>query len=125
LYMQGNRPSPEHVERAVCEEDIEDGEVCEGLAFPRGFQLGEHTYITREAMRVAGFNLNTREGPIVFVTPVYGFQVTLDQGYYTDGATALDTELPSMEPSATGSMLSWLGRRVSLPEISEVADGSH
>ncbi|MBL8955177.1 MAG: hypothetical protein JNK82_30650 [Myxococcaceae bacterium] len=89
------------------------GGFCDpGLPFARGSQLGEHTFITRLAMRWA--NLPP--------TMVDDNQVLK---YWTDGQNAPGTSTPSIEPAPTGKMSRQLTRVLSLAELAQLHDGSH
>lgn len=111
------------LESNICEEA--ELEACEpGLGYARGAQLGEHTWLTRIAMQNAGLGLEWQEGPIVFQAPRPGVQPSLQNGYYTAGENFRGTELKSLEPSDAGRMYAWTRRELTIPEVSEIADGS-
>lgn len=95
--------------RSVCAGTSDD--FCdEGLDAARGALLGEHALITRLAMRWANV-------PATLLDEANVLQ------YYGDGAMVLG--VPSVEPAATGAMSTRIGRRLTIPEFSQVPDVSH
>ena len=114
--------SANDIAASVCDMDAPP-ECSEGLGYARGTQLGEHTYLTREGMRLAGLSTTLRDAPVVFENPQIGTARALPRGYYTDGSMV--GGVPTLAPAGAGSMRAWLDRQVAIAELSEVADGSH
>lgn len=104
------------LERSVCLPASEP-ECKPGLEFARGRQLGEHTWIAREAMVRAGLPtaLVTREDAL---------------SYYIDGAPVGPQQCSnnprpeSIAPAAPGAMRKRVVRRLAIAELAQAVDGS-
>lgn len=120
----GSELSTNAIEQSICEESAAPPICDEGIAAARGVQLGEHTLITYEAMRLAGLSATMRDAPHVFQGPQLATGTSLPRGYYAD-SRMLDATTQTLEPSGGGSMQRFVERLVSIPEISEVPDIAH
>lgn len=107
------------LEASVCARPSE----CDGLAYARGRQLGEHAYLTREGMQLAGLPPTLIDAPDVFTSPMLGTATALPRGYYVGGATVGGR--PTLQPAGGGSATRLAERLLAIPEISEIPDGSH
>jgi hypothetical protein len=92
-------------------------ECAEGLDAARGRQLGEHSYITLQAMKLAGLprfmwaEMNDPNNPVL--------------EYYTAGTYVPGTNTPSLEPTGPGAMLKKVRRATTIPEFANVPDVSY
>ena len=66
----GGNLSGATLQSVICSADINDCE--EGIGYARGRQLGEHTFMTREAMIRAGIPTTLIDTPSVFQNPMLG-----------------------------------------------------
>lgn len=123
VSTSGPRVSTSKLEKAICEDEREKS--CEGIAFARGVQLGEHAAITRSALIAAGFGPEYTDEAHVFETIDLQSPPMLRQGYFTQGKADLDPALDSLEPQGPSKMSVFAPREVALPELSDLSDWSH
>jgi hypothetical protein len=121
--MNGRRLTPAKLEKAVCEDEKVTN--CEGMAFARGVQLGEHAMLTYRALTAAGFGPEYTEEAHVFETPDLFEPPNVRQGYFTKGKADIDPTLDSLEPQGPSQMKVFAPRAVALPEVSDLPDWSH
>ncbi len=112
------------IEQSICEVDAAAEPCVEGVQSARGVQLGEHTYLTREGMRLAGLSATHQDTPHVFQGPQLGTTTAQPRGYFVD-AHMVDAMTTTLEPTGAGSMSRYAPRLVTIPEVSEVPDIAH
>ena len=82
--------------------------------------------MTREAMRAAGLAAEFTDSRTVFRNPMYlppiGFALSVPSGYFSDAQTLVGT-MKSVMPQLFGATR--INRAMSIPEFSELPDGSH
>ncbi len=94
----------------ICAPTCEEVECADGVAKARGTQLGEHTWITHEAMRWAGL-ATYAEDEELFDYHGLGGDVTPDYD--------------SLEPAGGGAMVASVARPYTIPELSQLPDMSY
>jgi hypothetical protein len=95
-----------------------DGAECPpGLEAARGAQLGEHAYLTWQAMRLAG---------LPDLTYAYhGDPNNPVLEYYTAGRNVPGSSVSSLEPTGPGAMLKKVRRPTAIPEFANLPDVSY
>lgn len=100
---------------SICDADMDD--CVEGLGFARGQQLGEHSFITRRALSMAGLLDLASDATLLD----YWIGGGLVPGTGAAGAGGAR----SLEPEGPGGMTERSRRPFTLPEIAQIPDGSH
>jgi hypothetical protein len=98
---------------------------CTGMGAARGHLLGEHAWITRRAMQLAGFENAFIDDAMVFHAPQIDRRMPVPRGYFTLGPSRIAPNVTSQEATGPGRMSRWVTREASFPELSEIPDWSH